>query len=293
MARKDPRAGGPSGPSGRSGRPTPTPKSPRGVGRPAKLTEDTIAALEAVFRVGGTKPEACAAAGIAPGTLGTWLLRADLGHGGAFAELRRRLRAAEGSFRSQLRAAIIRGASDRNAVHSETGDVLLPGRRGDWRAAAALLERLDRHGLLRGDEVEEAPVPGTNRADVPDVIDAEELAPDADDAAVLEARVRTYRRQIAAASADGNHDAVAALTRRVERAEDELRAMRRAAGNVEEGDPAQLAEDELVWQIRTAAEAMPEAHLRAVVDVYLDRHRMRLVRDEGATNKLLAASDEN
>lgn len=282
--------GGPSGPSGPSGPGGKLPRSPRRVGRPTKLAADVIETLEQVFARGGTRVEACAAAGITVQTFQTWLVRADLGHGGVFAELRQRVRAAEAQFRAQLRGAVLRSVVDRAATYDAAGNPLLPGRRGEWRAAAALLDRLDRHGLLRPDDDIADDPPGA--AGVPDVIDAETLAPDADDAAVLEARVRTLRRQIAAASADGNHDAVAALTRRVERAEDELRGMRRAAGS-SEGDPAQLPEDEFVWQLRTAAEAMPEAHLRAIVDVYLERHRMRLVRDETAANALVSRRDEN
>ncbi len=286
----------PSAPVTRRKRVQRPPHSPDPGGRPTKLTEDTIRALEEAFAAGATRGEACAAAGISTAALGMWLVREKLGHGGRYAELGKRVRKAEARYRRLLQGVVLKSVQDRPTVFDAEGNVTLPGRRGDWRAAIALLDRLDARGVIEEDPVEaDAPGPAAGSG-VPDVIDAEEIPADADDVAVLEARVRSYRRQVAAATADGNHPAAAAFSRRLERAEDELRVMRRerrdegAEGN---GGPAlALPEDELRARIREAAEGMPEDHLAIVVGVYLERHRLRLVRDETAGNALIRPAED-
>lgn len=253
---------------------------------PTKLTPQIVEVLAQAMRRGLGPELQAASAGVSSNAVRLWIERGRRGDGGVYGELVRQLDAARAARVDQLQSLILLHATPSRELRDADGLVLSAARKGEWRAASYLLERIDPSGGGRGvlrelDELE------GGRERPPDVIDAEPvlLSADASDVEVQEERVRRYRRQIALAEAAGDLGAVASLTRRVERAEDTLRELRRAAapaGSAEvvpAGDPAELVEEEFRRQLQGAAEGMPEAHLRIVVDVWLARHRLQLVRE--------------
>lgn len=247
-----------------------------------KLTPEVVDALAAAVERGLGTELAAAASGVSSNAVRLWLDRARRGDGGIYEALLERMNEAVARRSVQLQEVIAAHAAPRPERRSKSGRVLSPAAPGNFRAAVYLLERLDpkvSRGVLG--EILEGPVVEGPAAPLPDVIDAEPIGADASDEEVLLDRVRRYRRQIGRAEAAGDHGAVATLTRQERIASDQLRELRRASGRTtsDEGveDPAKLDEGAFLDQLRGAAEAMPEAHLRAVVDVWLARHRLRLV----------------
>lgn len=142
-----------------------------------------------------------------------------------------------------------------------------------WKAAAYLLER------VYSTDVEPSAVPlqgGDGNRPERHVIDASELDPET---AVTE-KITRLRDSLTQAQRDRSHVAVMQLNRELDKAIAELGELRRTRS-----DPATKDEGSFLADLEVAAEQMPHAHLQVFVDVYLRRHRCKVVPDEMATRE--------
>lgn len=253
-------------------------KRPRGRPKgPTKLTEDTTRRYCEGLLLNLPRYLAAQYAGVSYATVTGWLARGEAGE------------RPYDKFWAASRDAEARGAAQCMAVIAKAA------RDGEWKAAAWTLER--RHGMTRNappgvvlhahavlDAPQAAPAEG-------DVIDAEELDGGADPETLTAARLRRLRVQLRQAERDGDHPAVAALMRQVILAEDRLVELRKRGAEAEL-DPLALDEERFIAELEGAARAMPEHHLRVLVDEYLRRHRMVLVATGGTATPLLGVADD-
>jgi hypothetical protein len=179
-------------------------------------------------------------------------------------------------FAAVATARAAREAELLDLVHAAAEDLVEDGktRRGDWRAAAWVLER--QHGYTR----EKASAPQVTidlgsalaggSATIPgrDVIDASEI----EAGSGPDARVRRLRVLLSDAIASRSHQAIATLERQLTEAEKDLAAEMAKAGGLEN-----IPEEEYLARLRIAADGMPEAHLRIFAAAWLDRHRLDTV----------------
>lgn len=242
----------------------------RRPGRPTKYTPATRAAIVGAVRAGLPLPAAFAKAGISPSTYERWVKLAysdPEGDGAQYVPFLLELEAAKAEAEAELVSEVREAAKEWSDGEK--------ARRGDWRAAAWLLERA--HGYAKptattpnveihlGSGTGGGYAPGPGR----DVVDAEDGPVEPE---TLEGRVRRLRSLYAGAVASGSHQAAAAAERQLADAERELRADREKTGGLET-----LPEDEYLARLRIAAENMPEAHLRIFAEAWLDRHRLDTV----------------
>jgi len=94
-------------------------------GRPSKLDNETIANLEAAFRLGASDGDACTYAGIGESTFYEWMARGKAATAGDYSDFSDRITRARAKGKVHLLAKI-EAATDH-----------------DWRAAAWKLERMD------------------------------------------------------------------------------------------------------------------------------------------------------
>jgi hypothetical protein len=238
----------------------------RGPGRPTALTPEFQERYVAAIRRGLSPNRAAALCGVADSTVTRWKERAAEDPDGPYAAFFVEVHAARATREAELL----------DLVHAAAEDLVEDGRtrRGDWRAAAWVLER--QHGYTR----EQASAPqvtidlgsalagGSAALPGRDVIDASEI----DAASGPDARVRRLRVLLSDAIASRSHQAVAALERQLTEAEKDLAAHLAKAGGLET-----LPEEEYLARLRIAADGMPEPHLRIFAEAWLDRHRLDTV----------------
>ena len=105
---------------------------------------------------------------------------------------------------------------------------------------------------------------------------------------IVTARLGKLRRGLDRAEKTGNVAAIAALSRQIAIAEDRIVQLRPPASRGLED----VTEEQFQHELRSAAAEMPEAHLRAFVDVYLERHRLILTPDASQIRKIRDERDE-
>lgn len=217
-------------------------------GRPTKLSAEVRALyLEALGR-GLSRGQAAAYAGVDSSTVRRW-----------------RRRAREGGRGSQTLRSFFSAADRAEASHAaDLMDRVREASEGDdpdWRSAAWLLTR--RHGYTeaRQGEVPERPV-------------LEGETPLERTRGVQE----LVRRQLETAQRAGSHQAAASLLRHLRELDAEIQLL-----EAEAADRSHTPEAEYLQRLRDAAEAMPEAHLAVLAEVWLARHGLRTERDPERT----------
>lgn len=242
----------------------------RGPGRPSKFTRSTRDRYLAAVRRGLPPPACAALAGVSPRTVELWRLTATNdpeGEGAKYLGFFLEVEAARAEVAADLLEVVKDAAGEWDDGNGKT-------RRGDWRAAAWLLERS--HGYTKPTPDAPSvtvhlggPVAPERRIVGGDVIDAEDVDTDETPKA---ARVRRLRALLENAIADDSHQAVARLEAQLAEAEDALREEVEKTGGLES-----LPEEEYAARLRIAAEGMPEAHLRIFAEAWLERHRLDTV----------------
>jgi hypothetical protein len=105
---------------------------------------------------------------------------------------------------------------------------------------------------------------------------------------IVAGRLAKLRRGLSRAEKTGNVAAVASLSRQVAIAEDRIVQLRPPASRGLED----ATEEQFLHELRGAASEMPEPHLRAFVDVYLERHRLLVVPDPAQIRRIKDDRDE-
>ena len=105
---------------------------------------------------------------------------------------------------------------------------------------------------------------------------------------IVSARLAKLRRGLSRAEKTGNVAAIAALSRQIAIAEDRIVQLRPPASRGLED----ATEEQFLHELRGAASEMPEPHLRAFVDVYLERHRLLVVPDPAQIRRIKDDRDE-
>lgn len=139
-----------------------------------------------------------------------------------------------------------------------------------WKAAVWLLEHIYSEDA---EPVALLAQPGDGNRPDRHVIDATELDPEA----LVTEKIARIRESLARAQQDGSHVAVMHLNRELDKAIAELAALRKGRN-----DPTTKDEASFLADLEAAAESMPHAHLQVFVDVYLKRHRCKVVPDPDA-----------
>lgn len=228
----------------------------RKPGAPIKLTPAVQASYVAAILAGANKAIAAATVGVGQAAVNHWLLR-----GAAGEEPFRSFAIAVERARAQKMAsliALVETAAEEDLKH--------------WKAAAWLLTNV--HGV-KPDPPDPSSVAQPHLAvGSTDVIDAAEVP---DDVRLAEERVMRLTADLASARADRVHGAIARIGRELDDANIKLFLARKAANAGT--SPENMPEEQFEGELRRAAEMMPEAHLRILADIWLERHRMKAVSD--------------
>lgn len=250
-------------------------------GRPLRLSPSVIEEIAEGVGAGLTVERAAARARVPYTTLASWQQTGrELRREGRAPRTDRerlclRLLDAADEARAELQAGLLSPLHEAAHWRRGTGPDAREGEPTHWRAAAWLLDRLDRVGgpvlLPDPDERLSASESEEERA-TRDVIDAEEIAEEpGSEADLLRSRLATLRRRVRLAETSGNAAAYAALTRQITHAEDRLLALRPDAAV---SDPAALDREAFVDQLHAAAMSMPVRDLGVFVAAWLERHRL-------------------
>jgi hypothetical protein len=230
-------------------------KSPRG--RKTSCTQDAIDRYCEALRKHLPKHLCANYAGVSAMTVRTWFERAEEGEE-PYASFALAARQAESDAAKVLMTRISRASRDPK----------------HWKAAAWLLEH--RYGIgVSAKATVEVKVGSDGqpvRYEPLHVINAEDIG---DPVKLATGKVERIYTDLQRARENASHVAVSRLNDQLDEAIEELRAAKKKAAEGE-GLTA-MSEPDFLAELTAAAEAMPEAHLRAFVDVWLERHRMKAV----------------
>ena len=109
------------------------------MGRPSKLTPETVQKICENIRLGLRYNDAALAAGISYDTFYSWRKKGEAAKSGKYTEFLKAVKRAEAEGERALVARIQKAAQDE--YNKETGDLIS---RGQWTAAAWILERRHR-----------------------------------------------------------------------------------------------------------------------------------------------------